>query len=168
MTRARVAAGPLSRRAWLRSALALPLLAGAARARATDYAGPAEALDAIEGYARDVRARLQAIGARLAAAQPYVTSAERDHVRLAGERQALRRRLRLRAPAPAAMPLASSGLLALAGLRTAQEALVFAYAEGLPAFDDARSADLLARHLVDMARHLTLVDLWIEAEEQRG
>jgi hypothetical protein len=157
----------LTRRAWLRAALALPWLALPRVVQATDYAGPKEALDAIDGLARDVRGRLQALAAQVASARTYLDSAERDHARLAREREALRRRLRLAAPASAASA-SPTDELALAGLRAAQEALVFAYAEGLPAFDDARSADLLARHLVDMARHLTLVDLWIEAEEARG
>jgi hypothetical protein len=28
--------------------------------------------------------------------------------------------------------------------------------------------DTLARHMVDLSRHLTVIDLWIEAEESRG
>ncbi len=155
-----------SRRDWLRATLALPVLALVPAARATDYASPSDALAAIEDLAHSVRARLQAIAAQVASAGPYVSSAERDHLRLAHERQALRLRLRLVAPPPPPSSMASD--VSLAGLRATQEALVFAYAEGLPTFDDARSADLLARHLVEMARHLTLVDLWIEAEQQRG
>src|SRR5204863_260642 len=30
------------------------------------------------------------------------------------------------------------------------------------------AVDLLARHMVDASRHLTVIDLWLEAEEQRG
>jgi hypothetical protein len=55
----------------------------------------------------------------------------------------------------------------LAGLRAAAQDLVHAHAEGLPALRDARAVDLLARHMVDEARHLAVVDLWVEAEANR-
>ncbi len=55
----------------------------------------------------------------------------------------------------------------LAGLRSAQEALVLAHAEGLPALRDAAAVDRLGRALVVASRHLTLVDLWIGSEESR-
>jgi hypothetical protein len=34
--------------------------------------------------------------------------------------------------------------------------------------DDPAAVDLLARHLIDCARHLTVIDLWIQAEAERG
>jgi hypothetical protein len=42
---------------------------------------------------------------------------------------------------------------------------VHAHAEGLPALRDRAAVDLLARHMVDVAAQLTVIDLWIEAEE---
>jgi hypothetical protein len=38
----------------------------------------------------------------------------------------------------------------------------------LPALGDPWAVDVLARHLVSSARQLTVIDLWIEAEEARG
>jgi hypothetical protein len=52
----------------------------------------------------------------------------------------------------------------LEGLRAAQEALAYAHAEGLPALGDSFVVDALARHMVDLSRHLTVTQLWIEAE----
>ena len=52
--------------------------------------------------------------------------------------------------------------------RAAQEKLTLAHAEALPALADAPSVQVLASHMVDQSRHLTLVGLWIEAEERRG
>ncbi len=43
-----------------------------------------------------------------------------------------------------------------------------AHAEGLPALGDAGAVAVLARHMVDASRHLTVIDLWIEAEDVRG
>lgn len=40
-----------------------------------------------------------------------------------------------------------------------------AHAEGLPALRDRAAVDLLARHMVDLAGQLTVIDLWIEREE---
>jgi hypothetical protein len=56
----------------------------------------------------------------------------------------------------------------LAALREAQSALVYAHAEALPTLDDGVSVGLLLGDLVDLARHLTVIDLWIEAEDARG
>jgi hypothetical protein len=55
--------------------------------------------------------------------------------------------------------------LGLRALRDAHQNLVHAHAEGLPALGDRAAVDLLARHMVDVAAQLTVIDLWIEAEE---
>ena len=62
----------------------------------------------------------------------------------------------------------ASDLLSLPALRRSQEALVYAHAEGLPAIGDALAVDRLARHMVELSRHLAVIGLWIDAEERRG
>ncbi len=126
------------------------------------------ALDGLEPLLGDVLARLRALEARVPVARAFARSALRDHVRLAGERAALRRSLGLAPAAPPAADARAVDDLSLAGLRQAQDALVYAHAEALPELGDARAVDLLARHLIECARHLTLLDLWLQLEEQRG
>jgi hypothetical protein len=95
-----------------------------------------------------------------------VTSLLRDHERHRETRTRLRRRLGL--PGGDAPRADAKDLLSLAGLRMAQEALVHAHAEGLVAIPGEVAVDALARNMVDLSRHLTVIDLWIEAEEGRG
>ena len=131
-----------------------------------DYAGPADVFAAIEGAEAAVAQRLRALSESLASARAFATSVLRDHER----HRATRARLRARLGLPPAPPVRARGedLLSLAALRSDQESLVHAHAEGLPAIDDPPSVDALARNMVDLARHLAVVDLWIEAEESRG
>ena len=112
--------------------------------------------------------RLAVIARATAGAQAFAGSVASDHARHRADRDKLRRRLKLPAssapaPAPAAKPD-----LSLAALREAQQQLVHAHAEGLPALGDAGAVAVLARHMVDASRQLTVIDLWIEAEELRG
>ena len=156
------------RRLFLRGAAAAPLalLAGPAALRATDYASASEVLDAIDRREADVDGRLVAIARAVAGVEAFAGSVRADHARHRAERQRLRRRLKLSAFAPPPPP--ASPDLSLATLREAQQQLVHAHAEGLPALGDAGAVDLLAHHMVDASRHLTVIDLWIEAEETRG
>jgi hypothetical protein len=157
-----------SRRAVSRSIVAgaLALLARPRRSDATDYAGAEQVLDAVDRLEADVGARLRAIAGRLAAARRFVSSLLADHERHRAVRARLRRRLRLPASAPARE--ASGADAALDGLRVSQEALVYAHAEGLPALGDAFAVGAMARNMVDLSRHLTVIDLWIEGEASRG
>jgi hypothetical protein len=156
----------MSRRAFLRSGALAPLpLVGLEEAGAADYANAKEALDAIDRLEVDVEMRLQAIAAALPGARPFVASVLADQRGQRAERARVRRRLGLAAPSPPRPPSTERDL---ASLRAAQEALVYAHAEGLPALGDAWAVDVLARHLVSTARQLTVIDLWIEAEEARG
>lgn len=113
----------------------------------------------------DVDARLQALRGVTPQAAAFVSSVRKDRERHRSERERLRRRLGL-GPAvrPAAAPATDASL---EGLRQAQQALVHAYAEGLPALGDALAVDRLAVHMVDLARQLAVVDLWLEQDEQR-
>jgi hypothetical protein len=156
------------RRRVLRAAAATPLalLARPAAVGATDYASAAEVLDAIDRHEADVEARLSAIARAVGGTQAFAGSVGADHARHRGERAGLRRRLKLALPAPPPPPAKADP--SLAALREAQQQLVHAHAEGLPALGDAGAVDLLARHMVDASRHLTVIDLWLEAEEQRG
>lgn len=153
---------PRDRRGVLAGALAVAAAGWAPPAAA---AGPgAAALDAIDDAAAQVQARLRALLA-LPQARTFAERLLEEQDRQARERARLRQRLGLAAaPAPAA-PAADDR--SLAGLRAAQEALVLAHAEGLPALRDAAAVDRLGRALVVASRHLTLVDLWIESEEHR-
>ncbi len=125
------------------------------------------ALDELERLAGDVTARLGTLAERVPAARAFAGSALADHARLARERAQMRRRLRLPAAAEPAPQAAEE--LSLDALRAAQDALVFAQAESLPALvDHPTEVDRLARQLVDLARHLALIDLWIASEAERG
>jgi hypothetical protein len=150
----------------MRAALALPLGAAARSAEATDYASAAEVLDAIDRLEAEAASRLSAIGARLPAARPFVDSALAEQGRQRRERAALRRRLGLSPAGASAAPPGAD--LSLEGLRVAQEALVHAHAEGLPALGDRDAVALLARHMVVLARQLAVIQLWIDAEEAGG
>ena len=156
----------ISRRAFLRSGALVPLpLVAFEEARAADYASAREALDAIDRLEADVETRLRSIAAALPGARPFVASVLADQRRHRAERARVRRRLGLAVPSPPPPPSVERDL---ASLRAAQEALVYAHAEGLPALGDVWAVDVLARHLVSTARQLTVIDLWIEAEEARG
>jgi hypothetical protein len=156
-----------SRRALLEQAAlgALALLAWPRRVDATDYRSAGEVFDAVDRLEADVGARLRAIAAALPSARAFVSSLLGDHERHRAVRLRLRRRLRL--PVPSPTPAAAPDI-ALDALRARQEALVYAHAEGLPALGDAGAVDAMARNMIDLSRHLTLIDLWIEAEGARG
>jgi hypothetical protein len=138
----------------------------APRVRADEYAGPAEVFDAIDRSEADVDARLRSIAVSLPSAQPFVSSVLADHDRFRRVRNDLRRRLRLPPSTLAAAPAVSDR--SLEALRAAQQALVHAHAEGLSALGRAEAVDVLAHHMVDGARHLTVIELWIEMETGRA
>ena len=143
---------------------ALSALPRAAHAR--DYASAAEVLDTIDGLALDVEAALLAIVRVVPAAQPFVASVGADHARQRRARDAIRARLHL-PPAPARAAAAPAST-ALDALRATQQDLVHAHAEGMPAFHDPAAVNVLAGHMVDLVRHLTVIDLWIELEGERA
>ena len=147
------------RRVVLKALGALFVARGAA---ARDYASAAEVLDAIDGLARDVRASLDAIASRLPGARAFAESVAADHARHRADRDAIRARRRLAPSAPAA---AAAPVRDLEALRALQEELVHAHAEGLPALDDPAAVQVLAGHMVDLSRHLAVIQLWIERQE---
>lgn len=130
-----------------------------------DYASPREVFTAVDAFEAEVESRLRALAGAAPLARPLALSFLRDHERHRKERGALQNRLGL-----AAAPLRPARVadVSLDGLRKAQDALVFAHAEGLNALGDSRAVDVLARHMVDHSRHLTLIDLWIEQEQANG
>ena len=151
------------RRALLKAAALAPLAALAARAgEARDYSSAAEVFDAIDRLEAEVAARLRALQRAVPSSRPFVASVTADHARHRAGRTRLRRRLRL--PASSAVPESGAEAPDLEGLRAAQEALVYAHAEGLPAVGDSFAVDVLARQMVDLSRHLTVTQLWIETE----
>ena len=152
------------RRALLKAALLAPVAAlFARRGWARDYSSAAEVFDAIDGLEADVSARLRGFARSVPSSRHLVASVTADHARHRAARARFRRRLGL-APSSAAAGGASPPEPDLEGLRAAQEALVYAHAEGLPALGDAFVVEALARHMVDLSRHLTVTQLWIEAE----
>jgi hypothetical protein len=154
----------IGRRALLRATALLAFAPRAAQAR--DYTSAGEVLDTIDRLAGDVEASLSAIANAVPGARPFAVSVRADHVRERTDRDAIRARLRLpESPSPGAPAPASSSLDAL---RSAQQELVHAHAEGLPALDDAAAVQALARHMVEAARRLTVIDLWIELEAERA
>jgi hypothetical protein len=151
-----------SRRAALRAVAALPLLAAGA-ARGEEYADAAAVFAAIDRLEAEVAARLRAVVAAMPAAAALSASVLRDHATFRAERSRLRRRLGL-APAPEAFVAPEDLDGDLPALRAALDRLVYAHAEGLPAVDDPQAVQRLAAHMVECARHLTVIDLWLEAD----
>jgi hypothetical protein len=158
---------PVSRRRLIQSLTLGPVatLALPGISRATEYSSAADVLSEVERLATDVKGRLQAIAKRLPSAGAFVSSAWADHARHREDRDRLRRRLGLPPAEPALVP--ESADRSLEGLRSAQQALVFAHAEGLPALRESAAVATMARNMVDLARHLTIIDLWIELESSR-
>lgn len=158
----------IARRKLLKAGALAPLLSLLCRgeSNAAEYASAAEALDALDRLEADIATRLRTVADALPAARKFVASVLADQRVRFVERTRVRRRLGLTASSPPAP--ASSVERDLASLRAAQEALVYAHAEGLPALGDPLAVHVLARHLVSTARQLTVIDLWIEAEERRG
>lgn len=156
-----------ARRALLRALALAPFgaIALETRAEATDYTSAAEVMDAVDRLEAEVAARLEAIAQAVPLAQPFARSVRADFEKHRGVRARLRRRLGLPPSPPPSTSLKDTGLEAL---RTAQQALVYAYAEGLPALRDASAVDGMAGNLVEVSRHLTVIDLWIESESERA
>jgi hypothetical protein len=138
----------------------------------TDYTSAADAFAAMDAVQAEVASRLRALAAATPSARAFTASLLADLERHAATRSALRQRLGLGAALSAAAAASAADAAAdppsLEGLRAAQEKLVYAHAEGLPAIGDASAVDALAHDMVDLSRHLTVTTLWIEAEAERG
>lgn len=133
----------------------------------TDYADGGQVFAEIERLTTEVEERLSALSARMASVKPFADSVRADHGKFARDRDALRGRLGI-SPGPAAEKTALADATSLPALRATQEALVHAHAEGLPALRDPYAVDILAGHMVELSRHLTVIELWLESEEARG
>ena len=158
------AGAPVSRRRLL-GALGAVALAAPRSGTARDYTSAAEVLDEIDRLAAEVEARLAAMVAVVPASGALADSVGRACTRHRADRAALRERLGVGPPRAPVVPEVDADL---GTLRAVLQDLVHAHAEGLPAFGDARAVNLLARHMVLGAQHLTVVDLWLEAEAGRG
>ena len=155
----------IARRAALKAVLAAPLVALVPRADARDYASAGEVLAEIDRLEGDLDARLTGLAATFPAAASFAASVQADHERHRRTRATLRRRLRLTEASPAAAP---AGPASVDALRALAQDLVHAHAEGLPALRDAPAVDTLARHMVDDARHLAVLQMWMETEQPGG
>jgi hypothetical protein len=121
------------------------------------------ALDAMDARSLTVEASLEALRLDSAPLRKGATSILADLRRCRQNRLAVRRLLGLLpvAPSPSA-PKSTS----LRDLRAAEQDLVFAHAEGIPVLGNPRAVSLLVPDLLDVARHLALVDLWLEEEDK--
>src|SRR5262245_18405058 len=146
------------RRAFLKAAAAGPLVLAVPEAGAVDYASAAEGFAAMERLEVEVDARLAAVRAAAPGAGTFVESVGQDRARHRAERAEIARRLHVPGSAPAAAP--SGADTSRDGLRTSQQALVHAHAESLSALGDRGAVVRLAAPMVDLARHLALIDLW--------
>ena len=155
------------RRAVLKGLLAAPVLAAAARAEARDYTSAAEVLAEIDRLEADLDARLTLLAAEVPAAALLASSIRADHARHHQTRLSLRRRLRLPEAAESGRPAATEPRppLSVDSLRARAEELVHAHAEGLPALGDASAVEALAQEMVDDARHLAILQMWSEADQ---
>jgi len=151
-----------SRRAVLKGMIAAPLLTIVTRADARDYASAGEVLAEIDRLEAELDVRLSRLATTFPAAASFAGSVRADHERHRRTRAALRGRLRVTETAPLPVPAGGASVDALR--RIAQD-LVYAHAEGLPALRDAQAVDTLARHMVDDARHLTVLQMWMETEQ---
>lgn len=140
-----------------RRTLLAALGAGLAGWTAADPADLRGALDAIDAAEAGVAARLRAVAEVVRGAAPLARRMTADLERLRRERAAAFARV----TRPSAAPEVDRDL---ARLRDAARALVRAHAEAVPFAPDAEHVDLLARHLVTVARQATIVDLWLEAD----
>ena len=155
----------ISRRAALKAAIAAALASLATRADARDYASAGEVLAEIDRLEAELDARLSGLAVAFPAAASFAHSVRADHVRHRRARAALRRRLRLTLAAPT---LAPAAIASVDAMRAIAQDLVHAHAEGLPALRDAEAVDTLARHMVDDARHLAVLQMWMETEQPGG
>lgn len=158
----------LSRRALLQAIALAPAAAVTLvpRLAAAEYGSAAEVFAAVDTIEAEVDLRLRAIVEVVPSARPFLSSVLRDREAHRAARERLRQRFGLPSASPPKPRVDQP--LDLAALRAAQERLVYAHAEGLPALGDRLGVDTMARNMVDLSRHLTLIDLWIEAEGNRG
>jgi len=154
----------IARRTILKTVLA-PFVAGVPRADARDYASAGEVFAEIDRLEGELDARLARLAATFPAAASFAGSVRADHERHRRARGALRRRLRVAEPPPVPVP---AGGASVDALRALAQDLVHAHAEGLPALRDAQAVDTLARHMVDDARHLAVLQMWMETEQPGG
>ncbi len=158
----------MNRRAAIQSLAAAswaPLSLGAS-AEATEYASAAAVFAAVDRLEAEVGLRLRALAESSAGAKALATSVLSDHERHRRARNRLRQRLRLPASEPARIE--ALDLASLEALRLVQQALVHAHAEGLVALGDPQVVQVMAAHMVELSRHLAVIDLWIESEANRG
>ena len=69
-------------------------------------------------------------------------------------------------PGPGGTPPAARSVLR--EVRGATQELVYAHAETIPLLGSAQAVTVLVPDLLDVARHLTIIDLWIEQEDRNG
>ncbi|HWX24201.1 MAG TPA: hypothetical protein VN083_04130 [Vicinamibacteria bacterium] len=134
------------------------------RAHAAGVLSAEAALDAMEAQSEAVEAGLQALTANSRPLARAASSFLADLRRHRQDRARVRKRLGL---LPARVDTPSPKAATLADLRAAQQELVSAHAEGIPALENPAAVAVIVLDLVDVARHLAVIDFWIEAEASR-
>lgn len=153
----------VDRRSTLKALLGLGFVARTAAGE--EYASAGAALDAIEGRSESVEAVLRALRGESEPLRKGFSSFLEDYRRHRQDRAALRRTFGI-PPAREARPEPKA--VTLRDLRAAVQELVFAHAEGIPALGSGRAVTVIGGHLLDVARHLAIVDLWLEPEAGLG
>jgi hypothetical protein len=158
----------MSRRAFLKGLAATPLaFALPARTRSDEPGGAGDVLARIDALELEVEARLGSLGGQNSAARTFATSVLHDHARHRLVRARVRQELGLSAPAAKAAP-APADASSLVALRRCQKSLVYAHVEGLPSFPSHHQVDALGHNMVDLARHLTVIELWTDQGRTRA
>ena len=123
-------------------------------------------MSAIDALEADVAGRLSALAAALPAARAFVASLLADHERHRAVRADVRRMLRLAVAAAIVAVARRHVARRRCGPRRRRSSTPTPRA--FPPSARPLAVDAMARNMVDLARHLTVIDLWIEAEAVRG
>src|SRR5579862_8387217 len=158
----------MSRRAFLKGLAATPLaLALPMGARGDEPVEAGDILARIDALELEVEARLGSLGGQSSAARTFATSVLHDHARHRLVRARVRRELGLPAPLAKA-PQTPADAASLPALRRCQKNLVYAHVEGLPSFPTHHQVNSLGHNMVDLARHLTVIELWTDQGRTRA
>jgi hypothetical protein len=142
----------------------LAFLAGSRRAPAAEFPSGEAALDAMEARSETVEAALQDLAHN---SRPFGRGAASFLADLRRHRQDRARVRKLLGLLPPHVETPPPKTATLTDLRAAQQELVFAHAEGIPALGSPAAASVIVLDLVDVARHLAVIDSWIEAGASR-
>jgi len=134
----------------------------------TEYPSALAALAAIDAAVQDVVRRLRTLATQAGPGRDFARSLLSDQEQHRLERAGLEKAIGLSGGRSETAEAAAGDPPDLEGLKDAQQKLTYALAEALPVLGGPAAVRTLARQMVDASRHLTLIGLWIEAEERRA